>query len=195
MEISDLGCGRCRTSQTTSASRCGRFTTGAATTTAPVLARFGRYLRYEPAEVRLVRVVARRPRGIGGSLWADHRCRSAHMAGFEVYPLTWGGSALGCGTGDIMASTRHIERVGPSRTGAENNLKQALRDRARVSADGEITAQTKVSRLAELWLRDIDESDRAIRTKITYRDVWIGASPHRSANCGSGTSVCLVWPG
>jgi hypothetical protein len=47
-----------------------------------------------------------------------------------------------------------------------------LRDRARVSADGEITAQTKVSRLAELWLRDIDESDRTIRTKITYRDVW-----------------------
>lgn len=35
--------------------------------------------------------------------------------------------------------------------------------------------QTKVSMLAELWLRDVDESDRAIRTKITYRDVCHGA--------------------
>jgi hypothetical protein len=61
-----------------------------------------------------------------------------------------------------------IERVGPSRIGAENNLKQVLRGRARVSADGEITVQTKVSRLAELWLSDIDESDRAIRTKVTH---------------------------
>src|SRR3712207_2429088 len=41
-----------------------------------------------------------------------------------------------------------------------------------MSADGEITPQTKVSRLAELWLREIDESDRATRTKLTYRDTW-----------------------
>jgi integrase len=68
--------------------------------------------------------------------------------------------------------TRKVERVGTSRTAAENNLKEALRDRARVLADSEITAQTKVARLAELWLRDINESDRAVRTKITYRDVW-----------------------
>jgi hypothetical protein len=48
--------------------------------------------------------------------------------------------------------TRHIERVGHSRTGAENNLKHALRDRARVSADGAIGERTKVSKLAERWL-------------------------------------------
>ncbi|MGB7798279.1 MAG: site-specific integrase [Pseudonocardiaceae bacterium] len=90
----------------------------------------------------------------------------------QVYPLTWGGFRARVRYRDYDGVTRHIERVGPTRTGAENNLKQALRDRARVSADGEITAQTKVNRLAELWLRDIDESDRAIRTKITYRDVW-----------------------
>jgi integrase len=73
---------------------------------------------------------------------------------------------------DYDGITRKVERAGASRTAAENNLKQALRDRAHVSSNGEITAWTKVSRLAELWLRDIDESDRAIRTKITYRDVW-----------------------
>ena len=90
----------------------------------------------------------------------------------QVYPLIWGGFRARVRYRDYDGVTPHIERVGPSRTGAENNLKQALRDRARVSADGEITAQTKVNRLVELWLRDIDESDRAIRTKITYRDVW-----------------------
>jgi len=73
---------------------------------------------------------------------------------------------------DYDGMTRKVERVGTSPTVAENNLKRALRDRAHVSADGEITARTKVAKLAELWLRDIDESDRAIRTKITYRDVW-----------------------
>jgi integrase len=90
----------------------------------------------------------------------------------QVYPLSWGGFRARVRYRDYDGVTRHIERVGSSRTGAENHLKQALRDRAHVSTDGEITAQTKVSKLAELWLRDIDESDRAIRTKITYRDVW-----------------------
>jgi integrase len=90
----------------------------------------------------------------------------------QVYPLSWGGFRARVRYRDYDGVTRHIERAGSSRTGAENNLKEALRDRARVSADGEITEQTKVSKLAELWLRDIDESDRAIRTKITYRDTW-----------------------
>lgn len=90
----------------------------------------------------------------------------------QVYPLSWGGFRARVRYRDYDGATRHIERAGPSRTAAENNLKEALRDRARVSADGEITAQTKVSRLAELWLREIDESDRATRTKLTYRDTW-----------------------
>jgi len=90
----------------------------------------------------------------------------------QVYPLSWGGFRARVRYRDYDGVTRHIERAGPSRTAAQNNLKEALRDRARLSADGEITAQTKVSRLAELWLREIDESDRATRTKLTYRDTW-----------------------
>jgi integrase len=73
---------------------------------------------------------------------------------------------------DYDGVTRQVERVGTSRTAAGNNLKRALRDRGRLFGEGEITAQSKVSAVAELWLRDIDESDRAIRTKITYRDTW-----------------------
>ncbi len=73
---------------------------------------------------------------------------------------------------DYDGVTRPVERVGASRTGAKNNLKEALRDRGRGAHDGEVTADTTVAAVGELWLRDIDESDRAIRTKVTYRDVW-----------------------
>jgi hypothetical protein len=111
----------------------------------------------------------------------------------QVYRLSWGGFRARVRYRDYDGVTRHIERVGPSRTGAENNLKQALRDRARVSTDGEITAQTKVSRLAELWLRDIDESDRAIRTKLTIGTCGTVVLPHRSASYGPEISVCPVW--
>lgn len=73
---------------------------------------------------------------------------------------------------DYDGVTRHVERVGRSRTAAENNLREALRDRGRTARHGEITADSTVGTVAEMWLRDIDESDRALRTKITYRDVW-----------------------
>lgn len=73
---------------------------------------------------------------------------------------------------DYDGVTRPVERVGSSRTGAKNNLKEALRDRGRAMSDGEITPDSTVAAVGELWLRDIDDSDRAIRTKVTYRDVW-----------------------
>lgn len=73
---------------------------------------------------------------------------------------------------DYDGITRPVERVGRSKTAAENNLKAALRDRGRAMLDGEITEDTKVSVVAELWLRDLDDSDRAIRTKITYHENW-----------------------
>jgi integrase len=74
---------------------------------------------------------------------------------------------------DYDGVTRPVERIGTSITAAEYNLKQALRDRGRSALDGDITADTKVSAVAELWLRDVEESDRAIRTKITYRETWV----------------------
>jgi integrase len=73
---------------------------------------------------------------------------------------------------DYDGVTRPVERIGTSITAAENNLKAALRDRGRSALDGDITADTKVAAVADLWLRDIDESDLAIRTKVTYRETW-----------------------
>jgi integrase len=73
---------------------------------------------------------------------------------------------------DVDGVTRHVERVGTSRTAAVNSLRAALRDRQWFPADGEITADSTIGAVAAVWLRELDESDRAIRTKITYRDVW-----------------------
>lgn len=73
---------------------------------------------------------------------------------------------------DYDGVTRLVERSGRSRTAAADNLRKALRDRGRSALDGEITSDTKVAAVAELWLREIDESNRAVRTKLAYRDVW-----------------------
>jgi integrase len=83
---------------------------------------------------------------------------------------------------DYDGVTRHVERVGASRTAAINSLKTALRDRARSALDGEITADSTVAEVAAVWFRELDESDRAIRTKVTYRDVW---ARHVEAAVGS----------
>jgi integrase len=73
---------------------------------------------------------------------------------------------------DVDGVTRLVERVGPTRTAAVNNLRAALRDRQWTPAGGEITADSTIATVGNVWLRELDESDRAIRTKITYRDVW-----------------------
>lgn len=73
---------------------------------------------------------------------------------------------------DFDGITRRVQRFGPTRLAAENRLKEALRDRNRVALDGEITGDTRVRVVAEMWFRELDESDRAMRTKITYRDAW-----------------------
>ena len=73
---------------------------------------------------------------------------------------------------DVDGTTRQVERVGASRSAAVNNLRAALRDRQWSSTGGEITTESTVGAVAAVWLRDLDESDRAIRTKVTYREVW-----------------------
>jgi integrase len=55
---------------------------------------------------------------------------------------------------------------------ATTNLLEALRDRARKSSGGEIKPETKVFIAADMWLKAIDESDKAARTKEEYRRTW-----------------------
>ena len=73
---------------------------------------------------------------------------------------------------DVDGVTRPVERVGATRAAAINNLRTALRDRQWSAPGGEITSDATVRAVAAVWLRELDESDRAIRTKVTYRDVW-----------------------
>lgn len=83
---------------------------------------------------------------------------------------------------DVDGITRHVERVGSSRAVAVNNLRAALRDRQWTPAGGEITTDSTIGAVAAVWLRELDESDRAIRTKITYRDVL--GPPRRAGRRG-----------
>lgn len=74
---------------------------------------------------------------------------------------------------DYDGKVRHVERVGQSRTAAKDNLRTALRDRARAILGDEVTSSTKVRVVAEIWLRELAESDKALRTKETYCDSWL----------------------
>lgn len=73
---------------------------------------------------------------------------------------------------DYDGKVREVERVGQSKAAAKENLRVALRDRARAVVGEEITASTKVGVVAETYLRELDESSKALRTKQTYRESW-----------------------
>lgn len=89
-----------------------------------------------------------------------------------IYPRPEGGFRARVRFRDYDGAVRHVERHGASRTAATNNLREALRDRGQAVVGSDVTPDTKMSAVAELWLRELDESDRALRTKITYREVW-----------------------
>jgi len=71
-------------------------------------------------------------------------------------------------TRDYDGRVRAIERHGKTRTAAEGALKLALRDRARISASGHITADSRVSALADAWYAGL--TDLSPRTTEAYRD-------------------------
>src|SRR4051794_19794766 len=60
---------------------------------------------------------------------------------------------------DYDGETREVTRFGPTQAAAERRLKEALRDRTGPSADGEITADTRLRDAATLWWAEVDESD------------------------------------
>ncbi len=69
---------------------------------------------------------------------------------------------------DYDGKTRPVERWGKSKAAAERSLKLALRDRSRIQAAGEITAETRVSVLAETWHAGL--TDLSPITMQAYRD-------------------------
>lgn len=82
--------------------------------------------------------------------------------------ITW---IARCRFRDNDGRTRPVEAWGPTRTGAEQNLQNALTSRKR-TASNTITADTRLEVLADYWLRTkIETSDRSVNTKQRYRDV------------------------
>ncbi len=71
-------------------------------------------------------------------------------------------------TRDYDGRVRAVERRGKTKTAAEGALKLALRDRARSSASGHITADSRVSALADAWYAGL--TDLSPRTMEAYRD-------------------------
>src|SRR5688572_4657211 len=69
---------------------------------------------------------------------------------------------------DYDGAVRAVERRGPTRASAERALKSALRDRAPVGASGEISADSRVSALAEAWYAGL--TDLSPVTMQAYRD-------------------------
>ncbi|MPY83496.1 MAG: tyrosine-type recombinase/integrase [Actinophytocola sp.] len=73
---------------------------------------------------------------------------------------------------DFDGITRPVECMGSTETRAANRLRERLRDRVRRSGHGEIKPESKVADAAALWLGEVDDSDRAARTKREYRGTW-----------------------
>ncbi|TWP51325.1 site-specific integrase [Lentzea tibetensis] len=90
----------------------------------------------------------------------------------RCYPLKGGKVRAVTNYRDYDGVLRRVERTGTSDTGAKNNLKTALRDRARAVVGEEVADQTRVDVVADMWLRELDESGKAARTKRTYRESW-----------------------
>lgn len=74
---------------------------------------------------------------------------------------------------DFDGVTRRIERSARTETAAKNALREALRDRVKGDGAGELTADTRVRELAELWFLDIraavDAGEKSPGTEELYR--------------------------
>lgn len=75
---------------------------------------------------------------------------------------------------DYDGVTRPVERTGTTNAKAMARLKEALRDRGRIDASAEITKETKLKAVAELWFQDIDaevkSGKKSPNTGRQYRD-------------------------
>lgn len=69
---------------------------------------------------------------------------------------------------DYDGVTRKVGRVGATGQKAENLLKEALRDRARLPSE-ELTPETRLTRVAEEWVKELDRRDVSDGTRDLYR--------------------------
>lgn len=68
--------------------------------------------------------------------------------------------------------TRQVEAYGKTVSGAENNLRARLKDRAATSRKGELTAMHRFSAAADLWLARISDAVRQGRRSAGTLDIY-----------------------
>ncbi len=77
---------------------------------------------------------------------------------------------------DFDGIVRPVKRSGKTKAAAERELKAALADRQMPVKQAEITSETKITRLAELWLGEIERAvetgARSPGTLDTYRSIY-----------------------
>ncbi len=71
---------------------------------------------------------------------------------------------------DYDGKTRPVERHAKTKSLAERRLKEALRDRVYISGEADITPDTAVSVVAEIWFKELVRLDRSPTTQQAYRD-------------------------
>jgi integrase len=68
---------------------------------------------------------------------------------------------------DYDGVTRQVEQVGKTPAAAERALVEVLRDRARLPVE-DLTPETRLNKVADAWLLEYAELDRAEGTRVTY---------------------------
>src|SRR4051794_23855180 len=71
---------------------------------------------------------------------------------------------------DYDGKSRLVQRQGKTKAAAERALVTALRDRAHYDGGNTITANTRLSIVAQMYWAEIDDSTRSPSTKGLYRD-------------------------
>ncbi|RBM19235.1 site-specific integrase [Prauserella sp. PE36] len=86
---------------------------------------------------------------------------------YQLGPKTWRAMAK---YRDYDGVTRPVERFGETGAKAERRLIEALRDRARMSGHGEITADTMIREVCTLWFDEVKRQGKAASTVDAYDD-------------------------
>jgi integrase len=77
---------------------------------------------------------------------------------------------------DFDGTARWVKRSGKTKAGAERELKAALADRQRPVKRAEITPNTKIEKVAELWLAEVERAveagTKSPGTLDTYRSIY-----------------------
>jgi len=88
----------------------------------------------------------------------------------RVYPVPSGGFNAETRFRDGDGKIRRVERRGPTRNAASRALRLAVRDRIHTDSSSELSGESKLRDLAQVYLNDIKSSDRSPSTIAQYED-------------------------